>query len=725
MLLFPRGTRNGRFGGGAALIAALLSLTACGGAANTSNHVLQASIHNLDVSGLALSVNGGTLGIAAGATTQTLAAALAPGAHYVVGIATQPAGETCTVANGSGTIGNAAVTNVAVTCIANTYPVTGTITGLTTDGLVLLDNGADATPISANATKFVMPTPIAYGAKYAVTVKDQPAALTCSVTGGTGTMGAGGATVAVTCVPDTYPVSGTITGLTSGGLVLLDNGTDATPIGANAAQFMMPTPIAYGSPYSITIQSQPTGLTCSVSGGSGTMGLGGATVAVSCSSNSYTVGGTISGLTAGGLVLLDNGTDASTQPVNATHFTMPTPIASGSVYDVTVQSEPTGLVCSVSNGTGIMGAADVTNVAITCQKNTTVLHFFQGGSDGTEPLARLLQGADGNFYGVTYAGGTSGDGTIFEVTSAGVETVLYTFSGGDGQYPQGGLIEDSASDFFGTTTDGGSSGFGTAFELAANGTETVLHSFIKYGDGAYPICALVEDGSGNLYGTTWGGGLTHGIVFEIAPGGSSTVLHSFADNSSDGGYPTAGLVEAGDGNYYGTTNSGGSANRGTVFKITPSGTETLLYTFTGGSDGGNPGNPLIQGSDGNFYGTTSTGGANGDGTVFEITSTGTETVVYSFAGGTADGSDPAAGLLQASDGNFYGTTNQGGSSGDGTVFMITPAGVETIVYSFAGGATDGAAPSASLIQGTDGKLYGTTSSGGPNNYGTVFTVTLH
>ncbi|HEV2270232.1 MAG TPA: choice-of-anchor tandem repeat GloVer-containing protein [Steroidobacteraceae bacterium] len=724
MPVILRARRYGRLGGGAALIGTLLALSGCGGSTSAS-YELQASFHNLDVSGLALSVDGAPLSVAAGTTTQTLAAALASGTPYTVGIATEPAAETCAVANGSGTMGKANVTNVAVSCVTNTYPVAGTIAGLTADGLVLLDNGADATPISANATHFTMPTAIAYGGNYAVTIQDQPAGLACSIAGGTGTMGASGTTVAITCIPNTYPVSGTITGLTNGGLVLLDNGADATPIGANAAQFMMPTPIPYGSTYSITIQTQPTGLTCAIAGGSGTMGLGGATVAVSCSTNTYTVGGTISGLTAGGLVLLDNGADASGQPASTAHFTMPTPIAYGSAYGVTVQSQPTGLVCSVSNGTGTMGAGDVINVAITCEKNTTVLYFFQGGGDGTDPVARLLQGTDGNFYGITNAGGTSGDGTVFEVTPAGVETVLHTFSGADGRNPQGGLIEDASGNFFGTSVNGGSSGFGTAFELAANRTETVLHSFTKSGDGGYPICSLVADGSGNFYGTTWGGGATHGIVFKVTSGRAETVLHSFANNSSDGGYPTAGLTAGSDGNYYGTTNSGGSANKGTVFKITPSGAETLLYTFTGGSDGGNPQNPLIQGSDGNFYGTTTAGGAHGDGAVFEITPSGTETVVYSFAGGTGDGSDPAAGLLQASDGNFYGTTNQGGSNGDGTVFEVTAAGVETVIYSFAGGASDGAAPSASLIEGSDGKLYGTTSAGGPNGYGTVFTVTLH
>jgi uncharacterized repeat protein (TIGR03803 family) len=430
-------------------------------------------------------------------------------------------------------------------------------------------------------------------------------------------------------------------------------------------------------------------------------------------------------LTAGGLVLLDNAADANALPANTTQFTMPTPVASGGVYAITVQSQPSGLVCSVSNGSGTMGAGNVTNVAIACQANTSVLYFFQGGSDGKQPAAGLLQGADGNFYGMTSAGGTNSDGIIFKVTPGGAETVLHTFAGSDGRDPSGGLIEDASGNFFGTTTYGGSSDFGTAFRLAANGTESILHSFVKGSDGGYPICTLVEDGSGDLYGTTWGGGLTHGIVFKITSGGSEQVLHSFANGSSDGGYPTSGLTLGSDGNYYGVTNQGGSANAGTFYEITPSGTETLLYTFTGGNDGGSPSGSLILGSDGNFYGATGGGGTHGDGTVLKVTSAGTETVLYSFAGGTNDGSAPSAGLLLASDGNFYGTTNQGGASGDGTVFRITAAGVETIVYSFTGGAADGANPGAALIQGGDGNLYGTTTAGGPSGYGTVFVVRLH
>ena len=209
----------------------------------------------------------------------------------------------------------------------------------------------------------------------------------------------------------------------------------------------------------------------------------------------------------------------------------------------------------------------------------------------------------------------------------------------------------------------------------------------------------------------------------MSAAGTQQTLYSFANNSTDGGYPTAGMVLASDGNFYGTTSNGGPSASGTVFKITPTGTETMLYAFTGGTDGGDPDGALIQGSNGNFYGTTRLGGAHGDGTVFEMTPSGTETVLYSFAGGTSDGANPTAGLLLARDGNFYGTTSAGGPANLGTIFELTPNGVETVLHDFAGGATDGADPSANLIQGSNGKLYGTTQSGGPNGYGTVFVVT--
>jgi uncharacterized repeat protein (TIGR03803 family) len=201
-------------------------------------------------------------------------------------------------------------------------------------------------------------------------------------------------------------------------------------------------------------------------------------------------------------------------------------------------------------------------------------------------------------------------------------------------------------------------------------------------------------------------------------------LHAFAKSGSDGETPYAGLIQGSDGNFYGTTYFGGASGFGTVFKVTPSGTETVLYSFAGGSDGEHPYAGVIQGSDGNFYGTTYQGGTSGNGTVFKLTPSGTETVLYSFAGGSSDGANPEAGVIQGSDGNFYGTTLQGGASGLGIVFELTPGGTETILHTFAGGGSDGANPSANLVQGSDGNLYGSTGAGGTSGNGTFFKVTL-
>ncbi len=243
-------------------------------------------------------------------------------------------------------------------------------------------------------------------------------------------------------------------------------------------------------------------------------------------------------------------------------------------------------------------------------------------------------------------------------------------------------------------------------------------------DGENPYAGLVQASNGNLYGTTYhGGAYGHGTVFTITPGEPLKTLHSFCSviNCPDGNEPAAGLVQATNGNLYGTTYLGGGAvENGTVFKITPSGTLTTLHGFVGEpTDGLFPYSGLIQASNGNLYGTTGAGGANNLGTVFEITPGGTLTTLHSFD--KTDGSDPVAGLVQATNGDFYGTTGYGGANNFGTVFEITPSGTLTTLHSF--DITDGSYPFAGLIQATNGNLYGTTYYGGANNDGTVFEIT--
>jgi uncharacterized repeat protein (TIGR03803 family) len=377
--------------------------------------------------------------------------------------------------------------------------------------------------------------------------------------------------------------------------------------------------------------------------------------------------------------------------------------------------------------------------------------------DGSGPSG-LIRGSDGNFYGTTTFGGKFQKGTLFRITPEGEETVVYAFAGGsDGAYPSPGLVQGAGNSFYGTTYEGGvgvcpratatltggavqpASTCGTVFTVTPDGAETVLYYFRGLADGGQPTGALVQSG-GNFYGTTNYGGVTSagcgssgcGTVFRITPAGAETVLFAFTGGLNDESLLPSSLVEGNDGDFYGVTNVGGTNNDGTVFKVTPAGVETVLHSFTGcvngSTDGCQPATALIQGSDGNFYGTTAFGGSGSDGTVFKITPSGVETVLYSFTGDTngggGDGYSPTA-LIQGINGNFYGTTAGGGAAGAGTLFMITPSAVETVLYSFTGGfntgRTDGYSPNA-VIQGSGGDFYGTTACGGANQAGTVFKI---
>jgi uncharacterized repeat protein (TIGR03803 family) len=536
-----------------------------------------------------------------------------------------------------------------------------------------------------------------------------------------------------------YTVGGSVTGLATGATVaLLNNNNDATTISTNGS-FVFATSLPSGSRYSVTVSTQPTGQTCSIDAGSGTIGTSNVTnIAVSCTNNTYTVGGTIQGLSVSGLVLA-NGSDTLKVSASATSFTMPTSVTNGTAYNVTVQVNPAALNCTVISGAGKVSDADVTSISVNCSAGTeSLLYSFSGGTtDGANPYSTLIQASDGNFYGTTINGGTSSDGTVFEITPGGAETVLYSFQGGaaDGAHPYSKLIQANDGNFYGMTAGGGASGVGTIFKITPSGTETVLHSFAgNPTDGAYPSGSLLQASDGNFYGMTAQGGSSntnlvgYGVVFKITPGGTETVLHSFGGPPSDGSSPAGALIQASDGNLYGLTPYGGSSNGGAVFKITPSGILTNLYFFQGGTtDGIIPYGNLIQASDGNFYGTTSQGGGAADGgVVFKITPGGAETVLYSFQGGlyssqaTTDAGNPWGSLIQASDGNLYGLTQYGGAKDDGAIFRITTSGTEVVLYSFQGAPTDSINPYDSLIQATDGDFYGMTYSGGASNLGAVF-----
>jgi len=354
--------------------------------------------------------------------------------------------------------------------------------------------------------------------------------------------------------------------------------------------------------------------------------------------------------------------------------------------------------------------------------------FGANSSDAAYPYAGVSEDKDGNLFGTTYIGGSNNEGAVFKLAPDGTETVLYSFCAqtkcADGETPYGGVIEDGNGNIFGTTYLGGSGAAdGTVYRLAPDGTETVLHSFQGGSDGIIPDAALKADKKGNLFGTTASGGVhSIGTVFEVTPEGTETILHSFAGAPRDGAQTYSNLVADKQGNFYGTTYIGGTNNSGVVFKLAPDGTETVLYSFcalSGCADGASPYPGLILDKAGNLYGTTNRGGAYNSGTVFKFSSDGSESVLHSFAGGT-DGDLPYGGLVADRKGDLYGMTWQGGSAGDGTVFKVAPDGTEKVLHTFTGAANDGAYPYDGLIAGKNGDLYGTTYGGGTNYKGVVF-----
>ena len=362
----------------------------------------------------------------------------------------------------------------------------------------------------------------------------------------------------------------------------------------------------------------------------------------------------------------------------------------------------------------------------------TVLSSFANSPDGANPrFGTPILDAKGNLYGTTNYGGAHGYGTVFKLTPSGRKTILHSFdpNGTDGAYPWAGLVRDKNGNLYGTTVEGGTDVIdGTVFKLTHTSkgwTETILHSFGASQDGSQPYSVLTLDATGNLYGTTnVGGAYSYGTVFELTPSGTETILWSFG-KGTDGANPLAGVVRDKNGNLYGTTEYGGAYNKGTVFELTPSGSETILWNFGSGTDGANPYGGVVLGTNGNLYGTTVNGGAYGDGTVFEVTPSGMETLLHSFDNNDIDGFNPYAGLVtDQKTGNLYGTTINGGGTGSavGIVFELTPSGTETILHTF-GGSPDGASAWSGLVFDTTGNLYGTTFAGGASGNGTVYKVT--
>ncbi len=354
--------------------------------------------------------------------------------------------------------------------------------------------------------------------------------------------------------------------------------------------------------------------------------------------------------------------------------------------------------------------------------NEETIYSFRGSPDGANPYGGVAQDSAGNLYGTTYQGGHYNLGTVFKLDTAGKETVLHSFGGQqDGAYPMGvTLVLDSAQNLYGTTSDGGG-GFGVIFKMNAKGKETVLR-ILKQWNGATPYAGVIRDANGNVYATAAaGGGEDGGVVFKVTGVRKGKILHSFMGGMY-GMYPEGPVVQDAKGNFYGTTHGGGDEDEGIVFKLNRNGSETPLHSFTctNGVDGCLPEAGLVLDAAGNLYGTTSRGGVGGSngGTVFKMDKAGNETVLHTFE--ESDGWSPGFGsLLLDSDGNLYGTTEEGGANGYGVVFEVDSTGKESVLYSFTGG-EDGSTPMAGLIQDRAGNFYGTTAEGGAYGYGVVF-----
>jgi uncharacterized repeat protein (TIGR03803 family) len=348
--------------------------------------------------------------------------------------------------------------------------------------------------------------------------------------------------------------------------------------------------------------------------------------------------------------------------------------------------------------------------------------FAFNNSDSSQyPLATLVQGRDGRLYGST-SGLT--DGSIFRLTTAGGFAELLAFDGSDGANPDAGVTLAVDGNIYGTAFSGGSAQEGVLFRVSPGGAYTTLHEFLGSTDGVFPSAPPIQASDGNLYGPTRGGdGIAPTIYKYNLVSDTFTTIYEF--DYTHGQSVIAALVQGSDGNLYGTAQGGGAYDCGTIFKMNRSGVILYYYSFPCATGGALPSAPLVQASDGNFYGTTFEGGVGqgqGDGTIFRMTQKGTVSILYNFKGGR-DGIGANGGLVQATDGELYGGTGGGGSSGFGTLFRITTAGAYELLYSFP--QNIGKYPQTSLMQHTNGLLYGTAEEGGANNYGAVYDLNMN
>src|SRR5450432_1858239 len=360
-------------------------------------------------------------------------------------------------------------------------------------------------------------------------------------------------------------------------------------------------------------------------------------------------------------------------------------------------------------------------VPVTAQTYKVVVDFTSQSPSLLAVGPAAAQGRDGNFYGTSVTGGTKYLGTVFTITPCGTLATLYSFDGTVGEYPYGGLTLGADGNFYGAANRGGPSGFGSIFKITPTGVVTALHSFTNSGDGTNPSSAPVQGADGNFYGSTSGVDVStteaSSTIYKLTPAGVFTVLHTLAPGTD--GSSAGPVILGADGSFYGGTASGGTNGWGTLFKVTPGGAFTLLHTFSNSADG-RQGATLAQAANGTFYGATYLGGANGVGVVIKITSTGTFTKLHDL-NGTTDGSNVTGNMFLGRDEDFYNVAATSGANGNGTIFKVSPTGVFTKIFDF-GGANLGVTPGTGLIQATSGLFYGSTQNGGTGNASVFYSL---
>ena len=401
-------------------------------------------------------------------------------------------------------------------------------------------------------------------------------------------------------------------------------------------------------------------------------------------------------------------------------------------FNQTNGSNPTGSLIQASDGNlyGMTSAGGANGDGVLFQYNLSTNTYtkmldFAGTTNGSTPYGSLMQASDKNLYGMTYGGGANGYGVLFQYNlSTNTYTKELDFAGAtNGSYPYGSLIQANNGNLYGMTYQGGANGLGVLFQYnASTNAYTKELDFAGTTNGSNPYGSLMQASDGNLYGMTYGGGANNdGVLFQYNPSTNTYTKELDFDGTTNGRNPYGSLMQASDGNLYGMTYGGGANNQGVLFQYNPStNTYTKELDFAGATNGSFPYGSLVQASDGNLYGMTYEGGANGLGVLFQYNpSTNTFTKELDFAG-TINGSYPQGSLIQASNGNLYGMTAQGGANGDGVLFEYNPStNAYTKELDFAG-TTNGSFPNASLIQASDGNLYGMTSQGGANNDGVLF-----